>query len=845
MAEILPIYEVETEILHRLPAGGRLILSAPTGSGKSTQVPQMLLRHGVLDHGQAVILQPRRLAARMLAGRVAREMQIPLGREVGYQIRFENCSGPETRIKYVTEGILLRQMMHDPKLSRVSALIFDEFHERHLYGDITLARALDLQEQARPDLRIIVMSATLEASRLEEYLKPCSVLSAPGRAYPVQIEYAGRSSYLEDRPVWEQAVEAFREYVRSGGRGDTLIFMPGGYEIGQTIEALRGCREARDYRLFPLHGELSARDQDAAVASCGRPKVVVATNVAETSLTIPGIRLVIDSGLARIPRYDPYRGINTLLIEKTSRASAEQRAGRAGRTAPGLCLRLWSEREHQDRPAQELPEVKRLDLAEVVLTLKAAGIQDLSAFRWLEPPEPKSLADAVALLADLGALDKEKAITSLGRQMLSFPLHPRYARLLLAAQDYGCVYQAALLAALTQGRDLLLRNVDRPTTDFRQDQFGPAAASDFWVLLRAWEYAVQNDFRPEACRRAGIHAPTARQVGPLLEHFLHIAQGEGLDVRKGEFREEPLQKCLLACFSDRVARRVDSTSLRCELAHGRRGLLARESVVQQSPLLVAAEVREVGSQDRSVNILLSLATAVRSEWLMELFPEDMARQPHVYYDPATRRVYAEEQLQFRQIALESRRIEPPPASAATLLLANEVLAGRLPLSQWDESVDQWIIRLNLLSRCCPELELPPIGDEDRRHLVEQLCHGAFSHKDIKDRPVKPVIKSWLNPHQQQLVDKYTPERLELPNGRRPKVVYESNGQAHISLRIQELYGITQTPRIAMGRIVLRVQILAPSMRPVQITQDLASFWRDHYPKIKQELQRKYPKHEWR
>ena len=444
MAERLPIYEIERHLVAGLQATRRLIVSAPTGSGKSTQVPQMLLDHGLLGAGQVVILQPRRLAARLLAARVAWERKVPLGREVGYQIRFENVTSSETRIRFVTEGLLLRQMVQDPKLRGVSALIFDEFHERHLYGDITLARALELQETGRPDLKLLVMSATLDAAPLEQYLKPCRVLESQGRTHPVEVEFAATPAYLEKRPVWQQAAEAFSDFVRSGGQGDVLIFMPGGFEISHTIEAIRHCDEARGFVLLPLHGELPPHDQDAAVARYERRKVVVATNVAETSLTIDGIRCVIDSGLARIPRYDPYRGINTLLVEKVSRASADQRAGRAGRTAPGLCQRLWSREEHAHRPQQELPEVKRLDLAEVVLTLKAAGVEDLRSFRWLERPEEQALAHAEELLTDLGALKPinhqlsaahRLSLTALGRKMLACPLHPRYARMLRAAQD--------------------------------------------------------------------------------------------------------------------------------------------------------------------------------------------------------------------------------------------------------------------------------------------------------------------------------------------------------------------------------------------------------------------------
>ncbi len=929
MAEPLPIYDIEEELISRLRQDRRLILSAPTGSGKSTQVPQMLLKHGFLDRGQVVILQPRRLATRLLASRVAEELRVQLGKEVGYQIRFENITSRDTKIRFVTEGVLLRQMLDDGRLAGISVLIFDEFHERHLYGDITLAQALDLQERHRPDLHLIVMSATLNAGQLTEYMGRselkksvarrvdeeqaagartampastelpheihadravsdptvfasedsarafrCSTLASEGRVFPVEICYAARASYTDRRPVWEQAAEAFSDYVRGGGGGDVLVFMPGGFEIAQTIEAIRHTKESRGFILLPLHGELSPRDQDAAVARYEGRKVVVSTNVAETSLTIDGVKLVIDSGLARIPRYDPLRGINTLLIEKISQSSSDQRAGRAGRTAPGTCVRLWSREEHGHRLAQELPEVRRLDLCEVVLTLKAAGVDDLRKFRWLDAPEEQALAHAEELLIDLGALQSKEiaspsshpsegpedsteaghrslkppqsgGITPLGRRMLAFPLHPRYSRMLLAAQDYGCVYQAALIAALTQGRDLLLRSVDRETLGLREELLGEKASSDFWILMRAWTYAAKNQFKLEACRKLGIHAITARQVAPLLENFLKIARREGLDVEPKDVKDQAIQKCILIGFSDRVSRRVDAGTLRCEMLHGRRGVLARESVVQHGDLLVVAEVREIENRDKEVSTIFSMATTVQPDWLRELFPEDIRSELKVTFDAGTKRVQAAELLRFRDLALSARRIEPPPPEEAARLLANEVIAGRLILTEWNHAVDQWILRLNLLSKWCPELDLPPITEADRHHLIEQICQDAIGYKDIKDRPVKPTIASWLSEDQQALLDKHAPERLPLSNGRTPKVSYVPDGLPFVSLRIQELYDVNQTPKIGLGRVPVVVHILAPSNRPVQVTQDLGNFWREHYPKLKSELQRKYPKHEWR
>jgi ATP-dependent helicase HrpB len=417
--------------------------------------------------------------------------------------------------------------------------------------------------------------------------------------------------------------------------------------------------------------------------------------------------------------------------------------------------------------------------------------------------------------------------------------------MLLAAQEYRCVYQACLVAALTQGRDLLLRNVDRETVRGREDLLGEKAGSDFWILMRAWNYAARNEFRLEDCRKLGVHMVTARQVGPLFQQFLDIANKEGLETTLIEVPDEALQKCILIGFSDRVARRLDSGTLRCDLVHGRRGVLARESAVHNSPLLVVAEIREVEGKDKAVNTLLSLATGIEEAWLHELFPQDIATATRVFYDATSKRVYAEEQLRFRDLSIGTRRVEPPPADEAARLLSEEVIAGRLMLKEWDHSVEQWILRLNLLGQWCPELGLPPILEADRKHLVEQVCHGAIGYKDIKDKPVKPVVKSWLSFAQAELLEKHAPERLTLTNGRTPKVVYETGATPHIAVRIQEIYDVNTTPKIAMGRLPVVVHILAPNMRPVQITQDLGGFWREHYPRVKQELQRKYPKHQWK
>ncbi|MSU69629.1 MAG: ATP-dependent helicase HrpB [Opitutaceae bacterium] len=856
----LPIYELESAVVGALRAPGRLIVQAPTGSGKSTQIPQMLLRHGLLgERGEIVVLQPRRLAARLLAKRVAEEVGTTLGGVVGYQIRLESRVSGQTRIRFVTEGILLRQMSFDATLRGVNTIVFDEFHERHLYGDISLARAVQLQQTTRPDLKLIVMSATLDAGLLKTYLAPCTVLVSQGRSFPVRIEYLPKAVNFEQEPVWEVAA---RECERIAGEatGDLLVFMPGAYEISRTVQAIQGARPLRDFVTFPLHGELPPDQQDRAVARYDQRKIIVSTNVAETSLTIVGVTAVIDCGLARMARFDPHRGINTLLIEKISAASADQRAGRAGRTAPGVCVRLWTEREHGQRPAQELPEVKRLDLSEVVMTLKASGIDDVANFPWLEKPDPKALERAERLLEDLGAVgavyDRRGStdgghrpplqITEIGRKMLRFPVHPRYARMFLTAQERGCVRPVALMAALTQGRNFLLRGLSKEVEQARENIFGEEHESDFFLLMRAWRYADQANYSLEVCRRVGLHAQGARQVGPLFEQFLGIAEKEGLDISERRTDGAEVRKCVLAGFSDQLAKRLDAGTLRCELVHHRKGLLARESVIQKSPLLVAAEISEVEGRGGEVNVLLSLATAIEEAWLKEIFPDDYRETKGVTYDESIRRVVSYRERRFRDLVLESKTSsDEAPLNEAAALLTKEVVAGRLKLEAWDDSVEQWINRVNRLAEWFPELEVNPITDADRATLIEQICYGELGYRDIKDKPVMPVLKDWLTAEQLAVIDDYLPEKLTMANGRRSKIIYAKEGPPVLSARIQELYGIEGKFTLGHGRVPVKIEVLAPNQRPIQVTDDLTVFWREMYPKVKAELSRRYPRHEWR
>ncbi|MGB6222453.1 MAG: helicase-related protein, partial [Haloferula sp.] len=445
--------------------GARVLLKAPTGSGKSTAVPGMLRDAGL--EGRILVIEPRRMAARMLAGWVARQRGGKLGGEVGYAVRFDTCYGKETKLIYLTDGLFQRWFQDDPELGGVSAVVFDEFHERRLAVDVALGRCLDLQESKRPDLRVVVMSATLETAGLAEFLaqrkdgvggtSTLSCLEAGGRTYPVEISYRAskpvrdRSGRMAELPVWDQVAAACKEALADPECGDVLCFLPGTHEIRRTMELLENAGWAREREILPLYSALPPAAQEAAVGPCRRGKIIVSTNVAETSLTIDGVRTVIDAGLARVSGFDPRRGISTLLVQKISRAAADQRAGRAGRTAAGRCIRLWSESEHARREGFEVPEVRRVDLSEVLLLLLACGVEDVAGFRWLEAPSKEGLERAVELLHDLGATDVLGKITDEGRAMALLPLEPRFARLMMAGVEQGCVSEMAFVCAAVQG----------------------------------------------------------------------------------------------------------------------------------------------------------------------------------------------------------------------------------------------------------------------------------------------------------------------------------------------------------------------------------------------------------
>jgi ATP-dependent helicase HrpB len=843
MKQPLPIDALQADLVAACGRVRRLVLRAPTGSGKSTRIPQMLLDLNLVQ-GQIVVLQPRRIAARLLAARIAQERGVKLGGEVGYQIRFERVESAQTRIKFVTEALLLRQMASDPELKGVGAVVFDEFHERNLHSDVALALARRLQETHRPDLLIMAMSATLDTEGVAKWLGSAETLAADGRAYPVQVEYTHlpRNS---TRPIWDAAAEQVRRVLREESEGDVLVFMPGSYEIMRTIGAVRNLPESGGVDILPLYGELPPEEQDRAVKPSPGRKVIVATNVAETSLTIPGVRAVVDAGLARIARFDPHRGIDTLLVEPVSQASAEQRAGRAGRTGPGRCIRLWSQTDHEARPLREVPEIKRVDLSETILLLLSSGWGEAATFPWYEKPDDKALQRALTVLADLGAVDAQGKLTNLGRRMSVFPAHPRYARMLLAAGDLDCVYEVCRIAGLAQGRDILFRKVDDRTENAR-DSVEQEDGSDFFPRLALLQRAVEMKFDADACDRFGVHGQAARQADQAARQFLRLAEGQGLPVSDRIADPAAVRRCLLLGFSDRLAVRLDAGTLRCALVHGRTGELRRESSIRNAKLLVAAEVDEIQARG-GVTTYLSLATAIEEAWLQELFPAEFSTVNQVRYDGSQRRVVTRVERRFRDLVLEAKERDDAPSDAASRLLAEEVAAGRLELEKWDAPVDAWIRRVNFLSKHCPELGIPPFDEAARRMVIEEVCAGAVAYRDIRDRPVFGVVRGWLTHEQAMALESYCPEKIILPRKKHPaRIEYTEDGQAEVEATVQELYDFPGSKlRVCLGKVPMVVCIQSPARRTQQRTTDLDAFWKGSYEGVKKELRGRYPKHEWR
>jgi ATP-dependent helicase HrpB len=843
--EELPIQRVRERVRDALQSSNRLVVVAATGSGKSTQLPKFLLDHASV-RGDIVVLEPRRLAARTLAARVAAELNSELGDIVGYETRHDRRVGSSTRIRFVTDGLFVRQMQRDPALSKVGAVILDEFHERSVAVDVALGLVKLAQESRRTDLRMIVTSATLEAQRLEGFLS-CETVVAEGRSFPVEIEYLAKPS--RETP-WDLAANALGNILDAYARGQSddpghvLIFMPGAYEIMKTCERARtaASRAGVDVEVLPLHGSLTPDEQDRAVSAVDplrRRRVIVATNVAETSLTIPGVRTVIDAGLARIHRYDPLRGMDTLRVEPVSKASAEQRAGRAGRTAPGRAKRLWSLAEHERREAHTVAEVARIDLASAMLETLSLGVRDFARFPWLDAPDATRIDEARRTLVALGAIRADASLndtrlTDEGAAMARVPAHPRLARALVEAARLGCAEPVARIAAALSDRDPA-ENVPANALLDLLDEGDPR--SDALAREKLLARAQRREFHAAAdrmaCREAVLVVEQlTRSLDRVVSRTEHNTTNDAVD------------RALIAGFPDRIAFKLETSRPHCALAGRRRVELAKESLVHDAGFLIALEVRESGpDHDRLVSI--PVAHPVPRKLVEDALPDAFTTRSVAGWNAESRAVETAEETLFHGAIVERRARPAKSSPAVDAELVARIKSGEIKPTGWEEHCEPWIARVRCVAEWFPERGLITYADDELDVVRAELCSGCIRAREVEAKPAIDAVRGVLSWDDIQFVEKMAPAAIRMPRGFNMKVEYELGKPPRGRAKIQDFYGLEETPKVANGRVSLVVEILGPNYRPLQVTQDLANFWRVLYPEMRNELRRRYPRHEWR
>jgi ATP-dependent helicase HrpB len=824
-----PIDDLLPRIRASLAAHPRLVLEAPPGAGKTTQVPPALLDAAWLARNRIVMLEPRRVAARAAAGFMARQRGESVGETIGYRIRFDHQVSARTRIEVVTEGILTRMLQDDPSLEGIGALLFDEFHERHLPGDLGLALALDVQASLRPELRIVLMSATLDGERLAGFLD-APRLSSAGRSWPVTVtHFPGRREEKLEQQARRAAEHALAEHP-----GDVLVFLPGQREIARTASALASKLAGTGVDVLALHGELPVEQQSRVLQPDphGHRRVVLATNVAESSVTLPGVRVVIDSGLAREPRYDPNSGFARLDVVAVAQASADQRTGRAGRIAEGWAYRLWPQSQRLE--PQRRPEIAQVELSGLALELAAWGN---AALRFVDPPPAGALAAARELLQRLGALDgatpvsrpDASRITALGQRMLALGTHPRLAAMLLAPRDPRERALACDLAALLEARDPLQSQAGKPRSDAMIDRWNALAAFRAGRMgadmnrsaLAVIDAAAQQWRRRTRCEASPPASVPAHALGDVLLH----------------------------AFPDRIARQHPGDPLRYQLANGRSAKLFDDSALYGEPWLVVSELRD---DPRDARVLR--AAPLDEARLQRDFPERFASEDRVSWDAQARAVVALRERRFDRIVLDSRVLATPEPARCTDALLDAVRQLGLAALPWSEALAQWRARVRCLRAWMPQLELPDLSDAALLESLDDWLRPALAGKTrldaLPESELGEALKSRVDWSRRQQLDALAPTRIVVPSGMERRIEYgfDDDGaqpQAPVlAVKLQDLFGLADTPRIADGRVPLTLHLLSPAGRPLQVTQDLKGFWARTYPEVKKEMKGRYPRHPW-
>ena len=751
---MLPIDSLIPDIVASLRRSPNLIVEAAPGAGKTTRVPPALLAFG----GTVLVLEPRRIAARMAARRVAAGMGEEAGETVGFQVRFEDATSARTRLRFLTEGVLTRRMISDPQLAGVSVVVLDEFHERHLETDLALALLRRLQKTKRPELRIVVMSATLEAGPVARFLGDCTVQRSEGRQFDLAVSHERYSA----APLEARVASALESAIASEGAGDVLVFLPGAAEIRQAGRACEALAHRHNLLIAPLYGDLPPAEQDRAVEPASRRKVILSTNIAESSLTIEGVRIVIDSGLARIASDSPWTGLPSLEVKRISKASARQRAGRAGRTGPGRVIRLYTMEDFQRRADHDAPEIERRELSQMCLQLEAAGVHDPLEIDWLDTPPESALAAAESLLDRLGARG------AAAEKMARLPLHPRLARLVMDGGEHGCRVAALLSSGQrVQSSDL------------------------FHALDEPWDGRT-------------------RAVYEQLRRY-----------SRGERDDAALARAVLAAFPDRVGRRrAGGTVL---LSNGSSAIMANTP----GEFMVAMDV-----EDRGERPVIRLACPIEPEWLMDR----AAARSGVEWNKQAERVESVDALVYDELVIDESRGGAADDEAAAKLLASKVVEAGIERFVDRAELDEFLARVNFAG-------LGPLGEAEILHSLTILCYGLRSFAEVRKAGAEliPMLEQRVGA---RLLDELAPPRLRLPSGRQTPVHYENGKPPWVASRLQDFFGIDESPRVGRDRVPLVIHLLAPNQRPVQTTTDLAGFWQRLYPQLRKELGRRYPKHAW-
>ena len=821
----LPIDDVLPDLKRALRERTEAVLQAPTGAGKTTRVPLALLGEEWLGGDKIIVLEPRRLAARSAAQYMARQLGEEAGETVGYRVRMDTQVSRRTRIEVVTEGVLTRMLQDDPALEGVGAVLFDEFHERNLQADLGLALTLQAREVFRPELRVLVMSATLDTGPIAGLVDDAPLIQSEGRSYPVDVHYADQPLSPGDRI--EPPVAAKVQEVLQETDGDVLVFLPGAGEIRRTESRLDG-DVPDDVTLRPLFGNLPPGEQDAAIEPSpeGERKVVLATDIAETSLTIEGVRVVVDSGLRRAPRFDATTGMTRLDTVRVSQASADQRTGRAGRVAPGACYRLWTERTQHHLDPHTAPEIENADLAPLALELAMWGTPDPSDLRWLDPPPDDAYEQAQTLLRRLGAIDADGAITDHGREMAELGLHPRLAHMLIDAQALGHGAVACDLAALLSERDIFKGQGEAPDVDLR-------LRLEALHRLRRGERPTPNHARSYVVPYGAVGH--VRKVADHWRRTLGVDQSKEGDVEVAG---------LLTAFAypDRLAQRRTGQTGRFRLRTGRAATLPRPQLLSDADYLVAAHVDARRQENR-----IFLAAPITEDEVVDVFGDQITTEADVAWDAESQRVEARRREQLGALTLTEGPLESPDPTAVAEALAEGIRAAGLDLLPWTDHARQLQHRIQFLHHHLGD-DWPDVSDEALLDTIEDWLlphlYGLKRADDLREINLPQRLRDRLTYDQRDRLEAWAPTHIAVPSGFDRPIDYSSPEAPVLAVRLQELFGRTETPRIANGRVPLTLHLLSPAQRPVQITQDLEGFWQDTYHEVRKDMRGRYPKHYW-